>query len=124
MADYFRSLPFWKMEPNYTIASLRNSDLVFTALAAPEREISIFYCCTRGSGSKTAPTTCFGRIRDGRYEVRFFNPATMQPVGSAIVESDGLRTEYELALPSFTDDLLVEFRLVGKENKSLIEGTK
>lgn len=124
MADYFRSLPFWKMEPNYTIASLRNSGLVFTALATPEREISIFYCCTRESGMSVAAQKCYGRIRDGHYIIRFLDPATMKPVGTTTLDSPGLRAEFELTLPSFKDDLLVEFTISKKEDKSLIEGTK
>jgi hypothetical protein len=112
------------MQPNYTVTTLKNTDVVFTALASPDREVSNFYCATRRSGEEISNLKSFGRIRDGKYEVRFFNPATMELTGKAMLESKGLRTEYELALPPFTDDLLAEIRLMESMDKSLIEGTR
>jgi len=35
MREYYESVPFWTLQPNYTVCSVRDNDLVFSTMSAP-----------------------------------------------------------------------------------------
>lgn len=123
LRKYYESLPFWKMVPNYTVCSTRNSSLVSTVLSVPDRSISVMYCCSKESGMEVKGEKAIIRIRDGVYRIRFINPANLNVTGEIKYESKGLRNEYEIGIPSFTDDIIVEIAEETAKVKSLVDGT-
>jgi len=123
MKDYYESIPFWTLQPNYTVCSVRHNGLVFSTLASPDRKISLMYCCTRKTAEVVKGQKAFIRIKNGIYQISFFNPADMTLISKIDVESKGLRTEREIMIPDFLDDIIVEIREKISSEKTLIEGT-
>ncbi len=123
LKNYFESLPFWTLQPNYTVCSIKDSSLVNTTLSAPDRKISVMYCCTRKTGENVTGKKAVIRIKDGIYSVRFLNPTDLNTIGEILLESKGLRTENEISLPDFTDDLVVQITEKTSREKTLIKGT-
>jgi len=123
MRMYNESITFWKLEQNNTVCTLRDNDLVFTTMSAPEREISVMYCCTRETSKIVRKRKAYVRIKDGIYQISYINPSNLKRIGEIEFMSDGLRNEYEISLPDFIDDLLVEIKEKVAKHKTLIEGT-
>lgn len=124
MVKYYQSIPFWKMEQNFTLFKLEASDLVSAVMAEPERDLAVIYCATRQSQQKAPGSKAAIRIKNGTYTVRFLEPATLKVVQAVEFQSKGLQNLTELALPAFQDDLLIEITAKTIEKKSLIEGTR
>jgi hypothetical protein len=123
MRQFYESIPFWTLQPNYTVCSVREVDLVNTTMSTPDRRISIMYCCTKKTGKKVENLNAFVRIKDGTYNITFLAPSDLKVLGETIFESKGLRGESEILLPSFQDDIIVLIKEKGARQKSLIEGT-
>jgi hypothetical protein len=123
LRSYFESLPFWKMEPNYTVCTVESNDLVSSALTTPVRDISVMYCCSKESGKEVRSEKAFVRIKDGIYKVKFINPSDLKVIGETEYESKGLRNVNEILLPDFTDDIIVEISVRSEKKKTLIDGT-
>ena len=125
MKDYYESLPFWKLEPNYTICRFSNDkDLVYNILATPNREVSVIYTALRQTGALADANQAYIRLRNGAYGIRFINPSDMSVIDTMQLASRGLRSETEITIPSFRDDLIIEILLKTSEVKTLIEGTQ
>jgi hypothetical protein len=82
------------------------------------------YCCSRETGRELKNEKAFIRVRDGIYTIRFINPGSLDVISETEFDSKGLRSESEIALPDFTDDLLIELSERSARKKSLIEGTQ
>jgi len=124
MREYYESVPFWTLQPNYTVCSVRDNDLVFSTMSAPDRKISLMYCCTRKTAELIEDQKAFIRIKNGIYQVRFLNPSDLKVISEMEIESKGLRTEREILMPDFRDDIIVEIREKSSKEKTLIEGTQ
>ena len=81
------------------------------------------YCCTRKTGERAENIEAFIRIKDGIYTISFLNPSDLNVLGETVYESKGLRSEGEILLPSFQDDILVQIKEKSLKEKSLIKGT-
>ncbi len=123
MREFYESLPFWKLEPSYTTCYLRENDVIHTTMSTSDREYTVTYCCTRGTGEYVKARKALIRIKNGIYQVTFFSPAKMEKIKELTFESKGLRNEYEIDLPSFTDDILILIREQEPKERSLIEDT-
>ena len=123
MRKYYESLPFWTLQPNYTVCSVRDKDLVFTTLSDTDRKISLMYCCTKTTSEVIKEIKAFIRIKNGIYQIRFLNPSDLNVISQIEIESKGLRAEREILLPGFRDDIIVEIKEKTAKEKTLIEGT-
>jgi hypothetical protein len=123
MKDYYESIPFWRLEQNNTVCTIRDKNLVFATMATPDREISLMYCCTKAKTENVHGSKAYIRIKDGIYQIRYFNPSNLMRIADFEFKSDGLQNEYEITLPSFHDDLVVEIKEKVTEAKTLIDGT-
>lgn len=123
MADFYRQRPFQDLEPNYTVLNVRDASLIHTALATPSRSEALMYVCTRETGRRVKSSTAFVRLRDGEYQFTCLNPMTLDTLRTMPIKSSGLRRDFPVDLPAFTDDLLVHIRLLTERERSLIEGT-
>lgn len=124
MRDYYKDLPFWRLEPNYTVCTLRDQDLVFATMSTPDKVVSVMYCCTKNTSQIIKNSIAFVRIKDGLYEINYRNPSTLGLIGSTSLNSEGLKNEYEIVLPYFQDDLIIEIQAIENKDRTLIDGTK
>jgi hypothetical protein len=123
MRTYNESITFWKLEQNNTVCTTRDKDLVFATMSSSDRELSVMYCCTRKTSQIVQRSKAYVRIDDGIYLVSFINPPDTELISTMELKSDGPGNEYEILLPDFQDDLLVEIKAKMKKNKTLIDGT-
>jgi len=121
--NYYESVPFWLLEPNYTALICKNNELVFATLSTPDRAFSVMYCCTYKTSQKAENIKAHIRIKEGVYLLSFINPSNLKTIGEMEFESDGLRNEYEIEVPDFQDDLIVEIKEKTSMQKTLIDGT-
>lgn len=123
MKQYYESIAFWTLEQNNTVCTTRNNNLVFATMSAPERNLSVMYCCSKEKTETIQNSKACIRIKDGVYQISFINPANLERIGEMEFVSEGLRNEYEIALPVFQDDLLIEIKEKTAKIKTLIDGT-
>jgi hypothetical protein len=123
MKTYNESIAFWKLEQNNTVCTMRNKDLVFATMSSPDRDISIMYCCSKETLKYFKNTKAYIRIKDGIFQISFINPSNLERIGDIEFKSDGLRNEYEISLPDFRDDLIIEIKEKVAKDKTLIDGT-
>lgn len=123
MAEFFRSLPFWRLDPCHTALTARDAALVEAALADPERRMALSYLCTPDSGRAVSGGKIFARLPRGEYEAAFIEPATGRVMGTLPLRCEGLNAETAVALPRFTDDLAVRIRLLKAEGRRPLPGT-
>ena len=121
---FFRALPFWKMDPNFTIINFKSPDCFSVGLAEPSRQTNIVYLCTHETGIEIPAKIAKIRLPDGVYRVSFIDPATLNVVHTSELESSGLGRLNDLEIPSFTDDLAVKIEKVKDKGRSIIKGTE
>jgi hypothetical protein len=123
MAKFFQAVPFWTLAPNSTALVVTPSSLVSTALADPERSVSLAYACTERSGEAVAGAMAVFRLPPGVYAARFVRPADGQVVGTETLRAEGIHRPRTLALPEFTDDLAVVVTREEAGQRGRIPGT-
>lgn len=124
MADYFRSVPFWQLSPNYTVLVPRDNNLVAPVLAGASRQFVTAYLCTKQTGTVVRGEKADLRLPDGRYLIEYLNPANLHSLKEDQLVSTGLRSTMEITLPDFTDDLVIRITNTAQQAKSLIPGTE
>lgn len=107
MAEYFAILPFWELDPNYTALAIDRSDLVWAALAHPDRSVAVLYVCTRSTGQVVTGASVRARLPDGNYRLTFQSPAGLAVLDAYDYPSGGLDHVETIGLPDFTDDLII-----------------
>lgn len=122
--DFFRGLPFWRMDPNFTVFNLKSPECFSVALAEPSRETNIVYLCTHETGKQIPATTAKIRLPDGIYQISFVEPATLQSVHTSELTSKGLRQLNDLAIPGFIDDLVLKIERIEDRKKTIMKGTE
>jgi hypothetical protein len=124
VTTFFRSLPFWKMDPNFTVFNLKSSDCFSVALAGPSRETNIVYLCTHKSGVQVPNSNAKVRLPNGIYRISFIEPATLNVTQTTELKSTGLGRLNDLEIPAFTDDLVVKIEQIEKKGRTVIKGTE
>jgi predicted amidohydrolase len=122
MAEFFRGLPFWTLEPNHTALTFDES-LISAVLADPSRSLVIGYACAPLTGERREPGVARLRLPDGLYQVECLNPADLSILERREHHSPGLRETAALPLPAFADDLLVVIKRQQTAARSAIPGT-
>ncbi|MCU0916519.1 MAG: DUF4038 domain-containing protein [Planctomycetes bacterium] len=137
MAEFFRALPFWELNPNYTAltpgqvvptrgAALEASelDLVWATLAHPDRSVVAMYLGTRVTGQAVKGGTAQLRLPKGDYRITFQRPADLETLGTLDLSASGLGAVATIALPDFTDDLVVTVKRPQAAIRTRIPGTQ
>jgi hypothetical protein len=124
VTTFFRSLPFWKMEPNFTVVQVSSPDMFAVNLAEPSRQTNISYLCTHRTGKHISGETATVRLPNGLYKISFIDPATLENLGSVDIQSTSLGRLYDLPLPAFTDDLAIKIDRVQVAERTVIKGTE
>ncbi len=124
MSDFFRSIAFWRLNPNYTVFAVDNPAVIGTSAADAVRELAVIYLCTPESGAKAAPFKARIRLPAGAYRVEFIDPVDLSGVGSVEFESRNLGTIGQVGVPAFTDDLLVKIVNLRAAERSPLPGTR
>jgi hypothetical protein len=110
MRIYNESNPFWRFEQNNTVCTTRDKDLIYATLSSPDRQLSVMYCCSRNKSPQIIKSKFYVRIKEGMYEIRFISPSNLEQISKSEFKSNGLTHEYDMLLPQFCDDLLVEIK--------------
>ena len=124
MSDFFRSIAFWRLNPNYTALSSGSAPVIHTAAASAARDLVVGYLCTPQSGAKAPPVEMAVRLPNGSYRAEFLNPADLSTVGETRLETRNVGTVQKLETPGFTDDLLVKIENVRAGEHLAIPGTR
>ncbi len=124
MAQTFRALPFWRMNPNHTAAVVNDPALVQATLATADRDCLFVYCCTRESGQSQVGAGLTLRLPDGTYRLTLLKPADGAVLETRDWVSKGLGQEGKLVLPSFTDDLAVRIERTQPAQRTTVPGTQ
>ena len=110
--EFFESLPFWAMNPNYTVCTIKHPNLVSTTLADPERNLVVSYCCTKESDAVAKEIQVTLILPQGNYSIEFMNPLNLERVGKMQWASEGYHQRDTIPLPTFTDDLVIRIEKV------------
>lgn len=94
------SIPFWKLNPNYTAFRVADRNLVWAGLTDQDRGLTIAYVCVEKSGRRVEDASASLRLPDGQYRVQFISPSNGKEVKSQDHASKGLQ-EDALPLPAF-----------------------
>lgn len=121
---FFRALPFWKMNPNFTVCNIHSDQMFAVTLAESSRQTNVTYLCTRKTGEQVSGQTAKIRLPDGVYRVSFIRPGTLEIIKTIDFQSSGLGHLYDLPLPDFTDDLVVKMEKIKLMDKTVIKGTE
>lgn len=124
MVETFRTLPFWRMNPNQTVAVVSDPTLVQAALATAERDWVLVYCCTRDTGGAVSGTNMSFRLPTGAYRLSLLKPADGTLLETREWVSKGPGQEGKLVLPSFTDDLAVRIERTQPAGRTTVPGTQ
>jgi CubicO group peptidase (beta-lactamase class C family) len=124
LADYFRSMEFWELNPNHTALQFANESLVTAVLASASRRLVSAYCCTPQTGRKISGAEASVRLPDGRYVVEFLRPADLELLGTCSIESRGVHKAVDLEIPAFTDDVVVRVRMDKVATATTMPGTE
>ncbi|HPE74652.1 MAG TPA: DUF4038 domain-containing protein [Draconibacterium sp.] len=124
VTDFFRALPFWRMDPNYTIFNAKSTDWFTVALAEPSRKTNIVYLCTHETGKRIPAISADIRLPDGVYRITFIEPATLNVLQTAELRSTSLGRLNKLSVPAFTNDLAMKIVRIKDLEKSIIKGTE
>ena len=124
MADYFKALPFWELNPNHTAMTIDRPDLTWATLAHPDRSVVAMYACVRTTGQTVAGASAQVRLPDGNYRITFQNPADLTVLGTYDHPSGGLGKVDRIPLPQFKDDLIVTVQRVKSFGRTRMPGTQ
>lgn len=114
LAEFFRSVPFWRMDPNFTACLADEPSLVQAALATPDRSHVLAYFCTRDSGATVRQGSIRLGLPNGQYEVACHRPADGEVLETRHYTARGEGERGMLEMPAFTDDLVVLIRSSGR----------
>ena len=124
MSSFFRSLPFWKMNPSFTAVQSYNPELIQSTLVSTESDIGVTYMCSNETGKRFSEQEVYYRLPDGDYDISFINPVSLKTIGSVSLTSLGLGNQTAVKIPAFTDDMVIKFSLVNEKERTIIEGTR
>lgn len=124
VATFFRSLPFWRMNPNFTVLQIASDEMFAVTLSEPSRETCMSYLCAHKTGKKISGQTAKIRLPDGRYTISFIDPATLKEIKKTEIQSANLGILYDLTIPDFTDDLAVRIENITLQERTVIKDTE
>jgi hypothetical protein len=96
---------------------------VQSAIADP-RGVVAAYLCTRATGEAVPASRARLRLPDGVYGVTFIDPRNLRASDPVRVEKAGIGRVAEIALPAFTDDIMVKIERIAERRRTAVEGTK
>lgn len=123
MAETFRALPFWRMNPDATAALVDDQALVQAALATPERDVVILYCCTRETAKAVTGARVNLRLPDAHYQVTVLNPGDGKLIQRTPHTSRGIGQVSSILLSPFTDDVAVRLDRTQSAARTTIPNT-
>jgi len=123
LSRFFQSIPFWKLNPNYTAFRVADRDVIWTGLTDQDRGLTIAYVCVEKSGRRVENVSGSLRLPNGRYRVQFIAPRDGKEVEARDHVSKGLR-EVVIQLPAFEDDLVVKITRVQRQDRTALPGTE
>jgi len=124
MAEFFRSLSFWRLAPSYTALTLGDPELVLAVMAEADRQSVIGYICAPRTGTEVSGATAELRLPDGEYEITLLAPVDLSVVTTRRHVSQGLGEQATIMLPTFIDDLAIRIERVRQGARGVVPGTE
>lgn len=103
---FWSAQEFWRLSPDNTTAVPNGENIIWTALSTKYYRNIILYLCMERSGAQVVTSSIEFRLPAGLYAIQFIQPQDLQMIGKEMIKSDGSSIT-TLALPKWTDDLLV-----------------
>lgn len=107
MADFFRSLSFWKLEPATDLISMKNRKIIYTVLADADQQNICAYFCTGKTGCNVDKSQIEINLPIGDYQLFFIHPSDLKEIESRQLSLNSSQT---LTLPQFQDDLVLKIQ--------------
>ncbi len=108
MARFFRSIPFFTLQPCGGLVKGAPDRVIHTALANAEKTLSVVYLCVERTGGRVENASLEFAIPVGDYRAKVLDPGTLELIATAELEAGN-----RLALPAFCDDLVVVVERIG-----------
>ena len=124
MADFFRRLPFWDLAPNESAFNIQDPILTSATLAKPDRSLVVVYLATLLTGACLTDSAAWLRLPDGEYRLTCYCPEDGSVMHEQDILAPGLRARLPVALPGFTDDMVIVIERLAAHQRSLIPGTQ
>ncbi len=124
LTNFYRSLPFWELNPNFTVLQPLVCSLIASVMTDPQRELTVAYLCTAETGQESGNVSASLRLPRGNYELQCMDPASLNVITSFSITSNSLGTPQKIELPAFIDDMTVVIRKMDEQERSIIEGTE
>jgi hypothetical protein len=124
MADFFRSIPFWRLDPNFTACVADDPTLIQATLASPDRAQTLSYFCAPSSGQSVTAATARLMLPNGQYRIRFIRPRDGAEIDSRQHTARGPGQHDRLQLPDFSDDLVVWIERLRADGRMVVPGTR
>jgi hypothetical protein len=124
MADFFQSLPFWRLQPNYTALVAHDDDLASAVLAEENRELVVGYFCTPRSGTAVRARMAGLRLPEGVYRISFYDPRRNTIAETRELAAPGIEIQTPLALPDFEDDIAIRVDRISAGKRMPMSGTE
>ena len=124
LADFFRSVPFWRMDPNFTACVANDPNLVQATMATSDRSHVLAYFCAKETGQVVSAGKVRLGLPGGTYEIRFLRPADGAMIAARKHVAGGQGNRDEIELPEFKDDLAVTLERVQANPRKVIPGTQ
>ncbi len=124
LSNFFQSIPFWTLNPNYTVCQVSPDSLISNTMSDTRRNFILSYVCTRRTGQIIEAANVGLRLPNGTYTIEFIDPSINRKISDVTVISAGLKSLYPIILPTFKDDLVLKIQKVKSEKKTIIPGTE
>ena len=112
MRQFFESIPFWTLIPDYTVVRNHNPNLLFSTMSDSQRKHTISYICTLLTGEKNFSETLQLRLPAGQYCVTFISPISLETIKKTYITSKSLGLDININIPDFMDDILMHITLI------------
>ena len=124
MRQFFESIPFWTLAPDYTVVQNLSPNLLFSTMSDPQRNHTISYICTLLTGGKSMSEKFQLRLPDGHYCISFISPISLETIKKTYITSKSLGLITNIDIPDFVDDILIHITLVEEKEKTLMPDTQ
>ncbi len=107
VTEFFNSVPFWTMTPNFTACRAQDPELITQSLATSDRKTVLFYGCYQKQDVFARGKKMSLRLPAGSYDLSFFRPGDLKKIKSIDIQASGVNNLLEIDLPDFKDDILI-----------------
>jgi hypothetical protein len=110
MARFFRSIPFYDLEPTEHLLTVSEKSVIHTTLVDAHRTLVVAYLCVEQTHGRVKNVGLQFALPTGSYRTTLINPCDLRVIASGALPVDG-----HLDLPEFSDDLVVKVERIAEK---------